>query len=74
MELHNIPWTKIVLSKNKQPLDLFTVKNLNGLSPEELLAKELRKAEEGINEVKRERILGRLTQIKSLFPESDIYD
>ena len=74
VELHNIPWTKIVLSKNKQPLDLFTVKNLNGLKPEELLAKELKKAEEGINEVKRERILGRLTQIKSLFPESDIYD
>ena len=67
-----------MLTKSQEALSqdesLLKVKNLAGLTPEELLAKELVKAENGINETKTERILGKLTQIKDLFPKSDIYN
>ena len=77
-ELQNVTFTRIVLTKSQEALSqdesLLKVKNLAGLTPEELLAKELVKAENGINETKTERILGKLTQIKDLFPKSDIYN
>ena len=62
VELHNVPFTKIVLANNKADSkdDLFKVKNLKGIRPEQLLASELTKADGGVNEAKRERILGRL--------------
>ena len=76
VELHNVPFTKIVLTNNKEGTasDLHKVRNLNGITPEELLAKEIKKADGGVNQDKRERILVKLLQIKDLFPESDIYN
>ena len=75
VELYNVSFTKIVLANNKAGTerDLHKVRNLNGITPEELLAKEIKKADGVINQDKRERILVKLLQIKDLFPESDIY-
>ena len=50
------------------------MRNLNGITPEELLAKELKMADGGVNPDKRERILAKLLSIKDLFPESDVYN
>ena len=76
VELHNVAFTKIVLANNKADTesDLHKVRNLNGITPEELLANELKKADGIVNPDKRERILAKLLSIKDLFPESDIYN
>ena len=72
VELHNLVFTKIVLEKSQQALtaeqSLQTVQNLNGVTPVDLLTRELKKAEGAINETKKTRILARLNQIKELFP------
>ena len=76
VELVNPVFTKIVLDRSKQSLsaeqNLLEVKNLAWVNPVEILARELKKAEGGINEEKKMRILKKLTQIVDLFPQSEI--
>ena len=56
VELHNIDFTSIILAKNSEyQAGLLDQRNGNGLTPSELLVKEIEKVENGINAEKKAR-------------------
>ena len=70
VELHNTDFTKVVLAKNDAyGADLLRQRNGAGLTPSELLEKEIEKARNGINPEKTTKQLNLLAILKRLMPE-----
>ena len=65
VELHNLEFTSIILAKNTEyNADLLNQRNGNGLTPSELLTKEIEKAENGVNPDKKARQLALLANLR----------
>lgn len=74
IELHNIDFTRLVLDKSSSTqlqsggegfVDLLSQRNGNGLTPGELLDKEIEKATNGVNPEKKARQMNLLQGIKN---------
>ena len=68
-DLHNVDFTRIVLAKNTQyNANLLNEKNVEGLTPSELISREIQRAENGINPEKKARQFFLLNQLRELIP------